>query len=189
MADRNRSRAVTPILIPPADSVRVSDLEDRSAAVLFDADGSQRRTRWSWINSNAAWLVYDPKHTGRVTSALQLFGSVSFWMFWENGYDALAALDDNGDGSLSGNELEGLALWRDLNHDGISDPGEVLPVGEWGIVSLSCASTIDATHPDRIAFAPAGVGFRDGRVRPTYDVVLHARGIVAGLSGVAARGH
>ena len=28
-----------------------------------------------------------------MTSALQLFGSVTYWMFWDHGYQALATLD------------------------------------------------------------------------------------------------
>ena len=85
-----------------------------------------------------AWLVFDKQSTGSITSGLQLFGNVTFWLFWRNGYDALRALDDDGDGRIAGAELAGLALWHDRNADGVSDRGEVRPVSEWGIVSLSC---------------------------------------------------
>src|SRR5262249_49754946 len=94
------------------------------------------------------------------------------WLFWETGYDALAALDDNHDGVLTGKELDGLALWHDANGNGISDPGEVKPLSEWGIVAISCKSERDPSHPDRIAFSKAGVTFRDGTTRPTFDLVL-----------------
>lgn len=59
-------------------------------------------------------------------------------LFFENGYHALATLDDDGDGELAGRELRGLALWQDRNGDGVSDDGEVKPVGAYGVVSLSC---------------------------------------------------
>ncbi len=166
-------RPITPIAIPLRDGLTASDLEDHSASVAFDADGTGLQKNWTWINSNAAWLVHDPKHSGKVTSALQMFGNVTFWLFWETGYDALTALDDNRDGVVGGEELADLALWHDANRNGISEPGEVKPLAEYGIVSLSCKFERDTKHPDRIAYSKAGVTFKDGRTRPTFDLVLH----------------
>jgi hypothetical protein len=101
-----------------------------------------------------------------------MFGGVSYWMFWDHGYQALGALDDNADGRIAGRELEGLAIWRDRDVNGRSDRGEVLPVAAWRIVSLSYDHAIDATHPDEIAYSPRGVTFADGTTRPTFDLVL-----------------
>jgi tetratricopeptide (TPR) repeat protein len=170
---RKLPRPITPIAVPLKDGLTARDLEDRAASVAFDADGTGLRKKWTWINADAAWLVYDPKHSGKVTSALQLFGSVTFWMFWETGYDALSALDDNHDGKLTDKELIGLALWRDVNGNGVSEAGEVKPLPEYGIVSLSCRSERDPNHPDKIAFSKVGVTFQDGKTRPTFDLVLH----------------
>jgi hypothetical protein len=102
-----------------------------------------------------------------------LFGNVTFWLFWRNGYEALAVLDDDRDGKLQGAELAGLALWHDRNGNGISEDGEVQPLAAHGIVALSCRYQRDFQHPDHIVFAPAGVGFADGSSRPTYDLMLH----------------
>ena len=60
-----------------------------------------------------AWLVFDRRGTGSITSGLQLFGSVTFWLFWENGYDALRSLDDNGDGAIAGADRHRLGAQRD----------------------------------------------------------------------------
>jgi tetratricopeptide (TPR) repeat protein len=166
-------RPITPVAIPLKDGLNARDLENRSARVPFDADGTGLKKSWTWINRDAAWLVHDPKRSGKIDSGLQLFGNVTFWLFWNNGYDALAALDDNGDGRLTGAELEGLALWHDANGNGVSDPGEVKPLAEHGITALSCRYERDGTHPDRIAYSRAGVTFTNGRTRPTYDIVLH----------------
>ncbi len=102
----------------------------------FDADGSGLKRQWTWVTNDAGWLVYDPTGNGNITSSLQLFGNVTFWMFWENGYDALASLDDNGDGVLTGSEMNGLAIWHDVSHPGYSDPGEVKPLSAHGIVAV-----------------------------------------------------
>jgi len=166
-------RPYTPIVIPLRDNLRARDLENLSTNVAFDADGTGLQKRWTWITRDAGWLVNDPHNTGKVTSALQLFGGVTFGMFWENGYHALAALDDDRDGMLSGEELKGLAIWQDLNGNGICERGEVKPLAEWGIVGVSCRYVTDTAHSDRITYSPRGVFFRDGSSRPTYDIILH----------------
>ena len=168
-------RPVTPVIVPLRDGVALERLEDRSAFVAFDADGSGLRRNWSWITPDAGWLVYDPRETGRITSALQFFGSVTFWAFWSDGYEALRALDDDGDGDLKGEELCGLSIWRDANSNGVSEAGEVRPLTWWNITSISCGAMRDVRHPDRIMWVPEGVTFGDGSKRPTYDIVLHPR--------------
>jgi tetratricopeptide (TPR) repeat protein len=168
-------RPVTPLVIPLRDGLRVQDLEDRTASVAFDADGSGLKRRWTWVTKDAGWLVYTPRGQSKVESALQMFGSVSFWLFWDNGYQALAALDDDGDGMLRGKELESLAIWHDADGNGVCDPGEVKPLSAHGIAALSCRCERDASHPDRIAFSRAGVVLRDGRTRSSYDIILHRR--------------
>jgi len=101
-----------------------------------------------------------------------MFGNVTFWIFWRDGYEALRALDDNGDGVLSGAELHGLALWSDVNGNGVSEPGEVIPLEALGITSLSCTSQ---RHASGIEWNPTGVGFKDGTTRPSYDWIVPSR--------------
>jgi hypothetical protein len=55
---------------------------------------------------------------------------------WRNGFEALASLDTNGDGEVSGPELAPLALWFDVNRDGVSQPGEVRAVTREGVTKL-----------------------------------------------------
>ncbi len=112
---------VTPIAVPLADGLTTTDLEAPDARVTFDVDGSGLGREWSWITPKAAWLVSDPKLDGKINSGRQLFGNVTFWMFWNNGYAPLAALDDDRDGILTGKELAGLALWRDANGNGVAE--------------------------------------------------------------------
>jgi hypothetical protein len=168
-------RAVTPVVVPLRNGMAADDLLDRTGAVAFDADGSALDRRWTWIARDAGWLVFDQHGTGRITSALQLFGSVTFWMFWNNGYEPLRVLDDDQDGTLRGKELAGLAIWQDANANGVSDQGEVRPVADWGIVALSWVCVTEDESDVYIASSPAGVTFADGTVRPTYDVLLQTR--------------
>ncbi len=176
-------RAVTPIAVPLRQGLAAADLENRSARVRFDADGTGLPQSWSWITRDAAWLVHDPRRSGKVSSGRQLFGSVTFWMFWGSGYDALAALDDDHNGRLTGKELDGLALWHDVDGNGVSDQGEVLPLSNYGIERLSVRYERDPHHPDRIAWSVQGVTFRDGTTRPTFDLLLHST-LPSGASAV-----
>jgi tetratricopeptide (TPR) repeat protein len=166
---------VTPIAVPLADGLTAADLEAPDARVTFDVDGSGLGREWSWITPKAAWLVSDLRRDGKINSGRQLFGNVTFWMFWNNGYAPLAALDDNRDGILTGNELADLALWRDANGNGVAEPAEVKPLSAYGIVALSYKWQTLNDQPDQIAFSPNGVVFQDGKTRPTFDLVLKAQ--------------
>ncbi len=158
-------RSVTPILIPLSDAP-FETLVDPAAQISFDLDGSGLKRHWGWITPKAAWLVFDGKQSGQITSGLQMFGSVTFWIFWRDGYQALGSLDANGDDKLTGGELIGLALWHDADGDGVSDPGEVRPIAEHGIDQLSCRG--EAAGPG-LRLNRHGVRFKDGTFRASYD--------------------
>jgi hypothetical protein len=163
---------VSPVLIPLADGLSVSDLVNRSASVLFDADGNGVPEYRSWISSKGGWVVFDKHGRGQVDSGRSLFGNVTFWLFWDNGYHAMRSLDNDDDGRLSGIELEGLAIWQDANENGISEPGEVRTLSQWGITSLSCRDQHFHEDANVLAWSPEGVTFEGGSTRPTFDVLL-----------------
>lgn len=168
---QSMGRAITPILVSVTDDAPLEELVNPSANVTFDLDGSGLPRRWGWITPKAAWLVFDYDGSGTITSGLQMFGNATFWIFWRNGYAALAALDDNQDGVLRGEELRGISLWQDLNGNGICDPGEVRLVTDWGIVEIDCRGQVHATG---IPYNPRGVVFRDGHARATFDWIAES---------------
>lgn len=166
-----RPRAITPVAVPLSRDTSADSIVDRLARVRFDADGSGPRD-WTWISPEAGWLVYDVDDRGAITSALQWFGNVTFWLFWSNGYEPMRALDDDANGELAGAELRHLAIWNDRNRNGISEAGEVRPLAAHGIVALSCRY-VDGDGKRFGAVSPLGARFADGSTRPTYDVILH----------------
>lgn len=160
-------QAITPILFS-LNGEPLAELLAPKARVTFDlaADGLGRE--WPWVSPKAALLVWDPNGTGRITSGTQLIGGRTWSMFWRDGYAALAALDDDGDGQLRGDELTGLAAWHDHDGDGQSDPGEVRPLASYGVTALNCSGESHG-RTDIAAWQPSGVTFDDGRTLPTWD--------------------
>lgn len=156
---------VTPIVAPLADRP-FHQLIDVNSDVAFDFAGTGDARAQGWLTPDAAWLVWDPEWRGQVRSGFDMIGARTWSVFWSDGFEALRALDDNRDGELTGAELGGLALWRDENRNGVSDPGEVLPARVHGVVALSVRGT--PTRPGLIT-APGGIRFDNGVSRPLYD--------------------
>jgi hypothetical protein len=148
---------------PPA---HLDEMLDPTRIVDFDLRGYGPQDRWTWVKPELGLLIWDPLETGEVKSAQQLFGSYTFEIFRRNGYDAMAALDDNADGVLAGAELDGMSVWFDRNSDGRSTVKEVTPLRELGVESISViATTQDGPHP----MNPRGLKMKDGRILPTWD--------------------
>lgn len=161
-----RRGPITPIIFSLAPGRDLPDLLAPGAIVRFDLDGDGLRRAWPWVKPTTGLLVWDPSGRGRITSGRQLFGSVTFWMFFNDGFHALNVLDDDRDGRLRGSELHGLAAWFDRNTNGRSDPGEVVPIGRLGIRAIDTKPTgLVGIAP----FHPAGLKMTDGTTRPLYD--------------------
>ncbi len=158
--------AVTPILVSLRPDAQLADLLAPARVVTFDLAATGSQQRWPWVRPDTGILVWDPERKGRIASGGRLFGSRTWQMFWRNGYEALAALDDNRDGSLTGKELAGIAVWFDRNGNGRSDPGEVVPVADLGIVRLAASASGET---DGVPANPRGIELRDGTACPTYD--------------------
>lgn len=159
-------RMVTPLLFSLSPRKGIEDLLAPETRVHFDLAGDDTPRTWSWVKADTGFLVWDPQGTGKVTSGRQLFGSATYWIFWKTGYDALASLDNDGDGEIAGDELAGLAVWFDRSSDGVSDAGEVMPISETSIAGLSVRfDRHDGRHP----MSTRGLRLRDGSVLPTWD--------------------
>lgn len=161
-------RFITPIVFGLEPEVGLDERIDTSAATCFDLDGDGRVERWSWPRANTAFLVWDPDREGRVESGRTLFGSGTWWLFFDDGYQALGALDDDRDGWVAGGELDGLAAWFDRDGDGVSDPSEVVALEDVGVAGLSTRPT---GRVGRSLANEVGLVLADGRVLPTWDWV------------------
>jgi len=161
--------AITPLVFSMRPAPSLDALLAPEVAVEYDLRGFGAKERWPWLRADAGVLVWDPDGGGHITSARQMFGSYSWQLFWRDGFDALAALDDNGDGWLRGGELAGISVWFDRNQDGISDPGEVMPLASLGITGLACAAP---EHDGPYPLNRRGIELRDGGRLPLWDWIV-----------------
>lgn len=160
---------ITPLVFSMHAAPSIDALLAPGAVVEFDLRGFGAKEFWPWLRADSGVLVWDPKGSGHITSARQMFGSYSWQLFWHNGFEALAALDDNGDGWLRGGELAGISVWFDRNQDAMSDPGEVTPLSALGITGLVCTeSEYEGLHP----MNRHGIELREGQTLPLWDWIV-----------------
>jgi hypothetical protein len=124
------------------------DLTDASGGVQFDAGGDGRPDLVAWPspNSDDAWLVLDRNGNGTVDDGKELFGNFTPQAAApeRNGFLALAEYDKPENGGNSDSRIDSqdaifgsLRLWRDTNHNGISEPGELHTLLSLGISAFS----------------------------------------------------
>lgn len=129
--ERSHPSPVT-IKFTPGFDFKFTTAED---GVDFDLTSSGTKERFGWTNpvDQQAFLIRGPV----VTNGSQLFGNLSPQApaltadERENGFRALRLNDANNDGVINASDavFTDLFLWFDDNHDGISQPEEVVSLG------------------------------------------------------------
>ncbi|MCE9635034.1 MAG: hypothetical protein K8T90_04945 [Planctomycetes bacterium] len=165
-----REMAITPVIFPITHPAPLADLLPAGRTTRFDVAGDGIDRTWPWPSADAGFLVWAPDLTKPITSGRQLFGARTWWIFWRDGYEPLSMLDDDADGRLSGAELDGIGVWRDLDGNGTSDAGEVVSAAAHGIAWIAVRAT---RTEDGVPAADRGIGLTDGTTRPTYDWTPH----------------
>jgi hypothetical protein len=121
-------------------------LTDAANGVLFTFGISEIKVAWTAPGSDDAFLALDRNHNGVIDDASELFGNFSPQSPSENpnGFAALAVYDlpengGSGDGQIDVHDriFSELRLWRDANHNGRTDLGELLTLSEVGVSTIS----------------------------------------------------
>jgi len=133
-----------PIIVDPRhDGFRLTSAKD---GVLFDldADGVPEQVAWTHADSDDAWLALDRNGNGRIDDGSELFGNRmpvnAVKDTAANGFTVLRFFDDSPFGkAIDSNDAiyRRLVLWRDANHNGISEPDELTRASDAGLVSIS----------------------------------------------------
>jgi len=163
---RKHTGGITPIVFSFKGNTSPAELIGWNLQVNFDLDGNGQDELWSWVKPSTGILVWNEDGTGRISSGRQLFGSVTWWLFFKDGYHALDCLDDNRDRILSGNELTGISVWFDTNSNGKSEQEEIKSLEELGIISISTEST---STENGWPANKTGIKLKNTQTIPTYD--------------------
>ena len=140
-----------PILVDTADNgYRLTGVQE-GVRFDLDADGTPELVAWTRPGSDDAFLAIDRNDNGQIDDGSELFGNHSPIYGGEavvtaaNGFEVLKFLDSPATGAtrvpdgrldVSDPVFERLLLWRDLNHNGISEPGELTRAVDEGIVAI-----------------------------------------------------
>ena len=114
-------------------------LTNAPGGVVFDmlSDGVPLQISWTAAGSTNAFLVLDRNGNGTIDVGEELFGDVTPQPASSapNGFLALAEYDKSGNGGNGNGRIDvqdavfsQLRLWRDVNHNGISESSELLPL-------------------------------------------------------------
>lgn len=108
------------------------------------ADGSCAHTDWP----SSPWLVFDRDGDGAIVNGTELFGSatpLAAGGYARNGFEALAALDDNLDGRIDSHDsaFGALEIWSDADGDRIGVAAERRPLSASGVRSIDLQYTVE----------------------------------------------
>jgi hypothetical protein len=124
-----------------------------AGGVRFDlnADGVVEMVAWTKRDSDDEFLVMDRNGNGRIDDGTELFGERTPAypgdpaVTTANGFEALKFLESPSYGDSRADRLidradapfERLWLWRDANHNGISEPDELRMLTSAGVIGIS----------------------------------------------------
>lgn len=120
--------------------------------VQFDlnADGFKELT--GWTTGEDAFVIRDLNADGNVNSGRELFGDATLLTTGAvagNGFQALAEMDSNLDGKVNSADTNWghLLAWKDANHNGAVDAGELQTLADAGVQAIS-TSFLNAAASD-----------------------------------------
>lgn len=147
--------------------------------IFFDHNGDGFAENSGWVAPDDGLLVWDKNSDGKITSGAEIFGNnmlLENGTLAENGFQALAELDKNGDGVIDKKDdtYNFLQVWQDRNSNGIVDDGELMSLSDVGVESISTTYK-NSNYIDKQGNHHAQVGtitYTDGKNGTASDIWL-----------------
>jgi hypothetical protein len=132
--------SVTPIVLD-LSGTGIHTTSASAQGVNFDLTGTGHAQTVGWTGAGTGLLAIDLNGNGKIDNGSELFGVGTVLpngAHAANGYQAMAAYDTNHDGRLDASDAvwSKLRVWVDANHDGVSQPGELLTMAQAGVASI-----------------------------------------------------
>src|SRR5262249_51589220 len=123
------------------------DFTPASSSFAFDLTGTGTSVPTDWPTARTPWLALDRNGDGQINGGEELFGSATRLpdgALAGNGFEALRALDDNGDGWITPEDKvwPRLVLWSDRDGDRVSTAAELAPIAARRLVSIELGFAI-----------------------------------------------
>ena len=114
----------------------------------FDLVGASASHDTDWVSAATPWLALDVDGNGRIDDGTELFGSMTRLPDGtraRQGFEALAALDDDHDGRITAHDaaFARLVVWRDADQDRASSPRELSAASSEGLVAIELGYRVD----------------------------------------------
>jgi hypothetical protein len=164
-------------------------LTDAENGVHFEiqGNGGLPQVAWTAPGSTNGWLALDRNGNGRIDSGRELFGDMTDQPDppkgqERNGFLALAVFDQpanggNSDGWISKEDavFSRLVVWQDVNHNWVSDPGELHLLSDFGIVAISLSYKLSPRTDqfgNRFRYRALVRDLSGSTARVAWDVIL-----------------
>ncbi|QFY59410.1 type I secretion C-terminal target domain-containing protein [Rhizobium grahamii] len=147
--------------------------------VQFDINADGHKDQIAWTAGTDGILAYDVDGNGKIDNGTEIFSPHFAGGTYADGLAALATLDSNHDGKIDANDeaFAKLTIWQDLNHNGITDAGELSSLADHSIASISLdAHATDTSINGQSVLADGSYTLTDGStghfVEVAFDTTL-----------------
>ncbi len=154
--------------------------------VSFDINADALPDQIAWTLGEDGILALDLNGSGTIDNGAEIFSPYFAGVEHTGSLAALATLDENADGQIDASDsvYGRLQVWQDLDHDGVSDAGELTDLTALGIASINLAATpADHTIAGQQVMAEGSFTYADGStgnfVEVAFDTVFGTAGAPA----------
>ena len=143
--------------------------------VQFDINADGAADQVAWTEGDDGILALDLDNSGTIDNGTEMFTPYFAGGNHASGVAALATLDDNADSMIDSSDASfgDLRVWQDLNHDGISDAGELASLEDHGIAGIDLNATpSDAEIDGQAVLSQGSFSYADGTTGTFVEVAL-----------------